>query len=88
MKSKPRESDSERGLEKVPVVVTLDGAAAGDPAIARRVLQGCRQAGLDVERDMTGIGVVSGRISSDRLTRLRAVRHVEAVEPDQERHVS
>lgn len=44
------------------------------------VLEACRQAGLDVERELAAIGAIAGSIEEDRLAALSAVEGVSAVE--------
>jgi len=46
------------------------------------VVEGCRQQGMAVEREMTALGLFSGHIEAEKLTVLRSVEGVAAVEAD------
>ncbi|WP_298013676.1 hypothetical protein [uncultured Castellaniella sp.] len=48
----------------------------------RLVVERCRQAGLDVERELATIGAIAGSIEEDHLTELSTVEGVCAVEPE------
>lgn len=48
------------------------------------VLERCRQAGLDVERELAELGAIAGSIDEDRLPALSAVEGVAAVERERE----
>lgn len=44
------------------------------------IVESCKAAGMDVQRQMTTVGVISGTIEASRvkvLARIRGVRHVE-----------
>lgn len=44
------------------------------------ILEACRRAGLDVERELEAIGAIAGSIEEDHLAALSAVEGVSAVE--------
>ncbi|HLU01249.1 MAG TPA: hypothetical protein VKZ94_00700 [Advenella sp.] len=46
------------------------------------VVEDCRRQGMAVEREMTALGLFSGNIEADRVTELRAVEGVAAIEAD------
>ncbi|MGB6242620.1 MAG: hypothetical protein WBF69_09065 [Castellaniella sp.] len=46
------------------------------------VLERCRQAGLNVERELTTVGAIAGNIEEDRLSALKDIEGVSAIEPE------
>lgn len=46
------------------------------------VVEDCRRQGMAVEREMTALGLFSGNIEAEKVTELRAVEGVAAVEAD------
>ena len=73
------------GSDAVRVIVTLDAACnAGD--VCDATIAASEKAGLHVEQRLPTIGIVAGSIAPGHLDRLRKVKHVVAVERDEQRH--
>ena len=76
---------SESATGAVRVIVTLDDACNASD-VCDATIAASEKAGLHVEQRLPTIGIVAGSIAPGHLDRLRKVKHVVAVERDEQRH--
>jgi hypothetical protein len=67
--------------QRLQVMVSVDDRHLGDMG---RVADDLRVAGLDVERTLEGIGVITGTVASDDVGRLAPIEGVSHIEEQRE----
>lgn len=64
-------------MEKIEVLVTINDADAGKMA---EIAKNCSAAGMSVEQQMSGVGMISGTIEKSNISKLRQIKGVADVE--------
>ncbi len=72
----------------VSVVISVDDSFVENEEIRHEVIAAIEQAGLAVVKVMPRIGVVTGRVRSGDVAKLKKVAHVVSVEFDERRSMS
>lgn len=69
------------------VVITLDPALTKDPSKWQQVVQRLKHHGVNVMKELGGIGIVTGTAPFDNFAAIKGENHVIGVEEDQRRSV-
>jgi hypothetical protein len=75
----PVKNSQERTMARITLTVLVKETHRNRFSV---VVEGCRRQGMAVEREMTALGLFSGNIEAEKVTKLNSVEGVAAVEAD------
>lgn len=64
-------------MAKVEILVTIEDAAGNSIS---KIADDCRAAGMSIEQQMSGVGMISGTIEKSNIGKLRQIKGVTDVE--------